>query len=175
MVTKMKAKFIPTNYELELFKMLQNLKQKDMTVKYCIEEFYKLTIQSRYRELSKEKVARYINGLRFNIQDEVGMLNIYLVEDSYQYALRAEGKWKRKNQGSSQGKEKYDYSIKDKSTKDEPKPIDQRQRMGQGEFKGTCFKCHEEGHRAYECPQKDGDRRATIVDETEDQEPKQGA
>lgn len=33
MVTKMKAKFIPTDYELELFKILQNVKQKDMHVK----------------------------------------------------------------------------------------------------------------------------------------------
>ena len=57
MVTKLKAKFIPADYELELFKKLQNLKQKDMTVKDYTEEFYKLTIRSGNRELSKEKVA----------------------------------------------------------------------------------------------------------------------
>ena len=43
-VTKLKAKFIPADYELELFKKLQNLKQKDMTMKDYTEEFYKLTI-----------------------------------------------------------------------------------------------------------------------------------
>ena len=48
-----------------------------------------MTIHSGHRELSKEKVARYINGLRFNIQDKVGMLNISLVEDAYLYVLRA--------------------------------------------------------------------------------------
>ena len=53
-----------------------------MTMKDYIEEFYKLTIQSGHRELSKEKVAQYINGLRFNIQDEVGMLNISTMEDA---------------------------------------------------------------------------------------------
>ena len=63
------------------------------------EEFYTLTIQFRYRELPKEKVARYINGLRINIQDEIGMLNIPLVEDSYQYSLREEEKLKRKHRG----------------------------------------------------------------------------
>ena len=66
-MTKLKAMFIPSDYELELFKRLHNLKQKDMTVKDYIEEFYKLTIRSGHRELSKEKVAWYINGLRFNI------------------------------------------------------------------------------------------------------------
>ena len=72
-----------------------------MIVKDYTKEFYKLTIRSGHRELSKEKVAQYINGLRFNIQDEVGMLNISLVEDVYQYAVRVEEMLKRKNQGSS--------------------------------------------------------------------------
>ena len=52
-------------------------------MKDYIEDFYKLTIQFGHRELSKENVARYINGLRFNIQYEIGMLNIASVEDSY--------------------------------------------------------------------------------------------
>lgn len=97
MVTKLKAKFIPLDYELELFKKLQNLKQKYTIVKDYTEEFYKLTIRPRHRELSKEKVARYINVLRFNIQDEIGMLKIDLVEDAYQYTLKAEDKLKRRH------------------------------------------------------------------------------
>ena len=40
-----------------------------------------MTIRYGHRELSKEKVAWYINGLRFNIQDEVGMLKIDLDEE----------------------------------------------------------------------------------------------
>ena len=43
-MTKMKAKFIPVDYEHDLFKRLQNLKQKHMFVKDHIEEFYNLTI-----------------------------------------------------------------------------------------------------------------------------------
>ena len=57
---------------------------------------------------------------------------------------------------------------------DEPKPIDQKRRIGRGEFKGTCSKCHEEGHRSYECLQKIGDRRDTVMNEVEDHEPKKG-
>lgn len=83
MVTKMKVKFILVDYELDLFKRLQNPKRKDMTMKDYTDNFYKLTIWSRHRELSKEKVVWYINDLRFNIQDEVGMLNISLVDDAY--------------------------------------------------------------------------------------------
>lgn len=60
------------------------------------EEFYKLTIRSGHRELGKEKVARYVNGLKFNIQDDLGMLKIDYVEDAYQYALKVEDKLKRR-------------------------------------------------------------------------------
>ena len=42
MVTKLKTKFILVDYELELFKRLQNLKQKDMSMKDYTKEFYKL-------------------------------------------------------------------------------------------------------------------------------------
>lgn len=100
MVTKLKAKFIPVDYEHELFKKLHNLKQKDMSVKDYI-EFYKLTIRFGHRELSKEVVERYINGLRFNIQDEIGMLKSDLVEDAYVYALKAKDKLKRRHQSNS--------------------------------------------------------------------------
>ena len=81
-------------------------------------EFYKLTIWSRHKELSKEKVSQYINGLRFNIQDEVSMLKIDLVEDAYQYYLR------------------------------------EKRRKGGGEFRGTCYKCGEVGHRSFEYPKR---------------------
>jgi hypothetical protein len=36
-----------------------------------------------------EKVARYLNGLRYDIQDELSMLTIRTVEDAYQMALKA--------------------------------------------------------------------------------------
>ena len=59
-----------------------------MTMEDYTKEFYKLTIWSRQREVSKEKVAQYINGLRFNSQDEIGLLNIPSVNDAYYYSLR---------------------------------------------------------------------------------------
>ena len=58
-----------------------------MTVKDYTEEFYMLTIRSGHKELSKKKVVWYIDGLRFNIKDDVGMLNNSSIEDAYQYAL----------------------------------------------------------------------------------------
>ena len=51
----------------DLFKRLKNLQLKDMIVKYYTKVFYMLNIQFGHRELLKEKVDQYINGLRFNV------------------------------------------------------------------------------------------------------------
>lgn len=57
MVTNMKNQFIPTDYELELLKRLQNLRQKERSMKEYIEEFYKMIIRAGHSEESKEKVV----------------------------------------------------------------------------------------------------------------------
>jgi hypothetical protein len=96
MIAKMKAKFIPRDYQITLFRRMQNLRQKLMTVKEYTEEFYKLNIRAGHRESDDEKVSRYMNGLRYDIQDEMSMKTIRTVEDAYQMALKAEEKLSRK-------------------------------------------------------------------------------
>ena len=43
-----------------------------------------------------ENVARYMNGLRMDIQDEISLLSPKTVEEAYQIALKAEEKLIRK-------------------------------------------------------------------------------
>jgi len=74
MVTKLKNQFIPIGYELELLKRLQNLRQKDKSMKEYTKEFHKMIIRRWHIKESKEKVARYINGLRLNIQEELSLV-----------------------------------------------------------------------------------------------------
>jgi uncharacterized FlaG/YvyC family protein len=38
----------------------------------------------------------YINGLRYEIQDEINMMLVRIVEDAYQFALKEEEKLARK-------------------------------------------------------------------------------
>jgi hypothetical protein len=76
MIAKMKVKFIPRDYQITLFRRMQNLRQKMMTVKEYTEEFYKLNIRAGHRESDDEKVSRYMNGLRYDIQDEMSMVTI---------------------------------------------------------------------------------------------------
>jgi hypothetical protein len=67
MVAMLKAKFMPKDYQINLFRKLQNLRQKGMKVKEYTKELYKLNIRTRQRETDDEKVSRYINGLRYEI------------------------------------------------------------------------------------------------------------
>jgi hypothetical protein len=96
MITKIKAKFILRDYQITLFRRMQNLRQKLMTVKEYTEEFYRLNIRAGHHESDDEKDARYMNGLRYDIQDEMSMMTIQTVEDAYQMALKAKEKLSRK-------------------------------------------------------------------------------
>ena len=96
MIAKLKGKFLPKYYKLILFRPMQNIKQKSMTVKEYTEEFYKVNIRSGHIEDTLERVARYINGLRFDIQDELSLLSLKSVEEAYQISMKVEEKLMRK-------------------------------------------------------------------------------
>jgi hypothetical protein len=58
---------MPKDDQINLFRKLQNLRHKGMTVKEYTKEFYKLNIRAGQRGRDEEKVVRYINGLRYDI------------------------------------------------------------------------------------------------------------
>lgn len=67
MIAKLKDKFLPRDYQLALYKQMQNLRQRLLTVREYTKEFYKVNIRVGYTKDNSEKVARYMNGLRFDI------------------------------------------------------------------------------------------------------------
>jgi hypothetical protein len=75
-----------------------------MTVKEYTEKFYKLNIRAGHQESDDEKVAKYMNGLKYDIQDEMSMVTIQTVEDAYQMALKAEEKMSRKQGQRGEGR-----------------------------------------------------------------------
>ena len=95
MVAKLKAKFIPKDYQINLFRRLQNLRQKSLSVKEYTEEFYRLNIKAGHKENEGKKTAKYINGLRYEIQEDINMMSVSKVKDAYQEALKDEDKLAR--------------------------------------------------------------------------------
>ena len=61
-----------------------------MIMKEYTKESYRLDIRSRHVDDDVEKIVRYINGLRFGIQDEIIFVKLESVEEAYQYALKDE-------------------------------------------------------------------------------------
>ena len=55
-----------------------------------------MNIRAGHRENDEEKVSRYINGLSYEIQDEISMITMKTLEDAYQVSLMAEEKLARK-------------------------------------------------------------------------------
>jgi hypothetical protein len=76
MIAKMKEKFIPRDYLITLFRRMKNLRQKLMTMKEYTEEFHRLNIRVSHRESDDEIFFKYMNGLRYDIQDEMRMMTI---------------------------------------------------------------------------------------------------
>jgi hypothetical protein len=49
-------------------------------VKEYTEEFYQLNIRVGQKENEDEKTTRYINGMRYDIQDEINMMYVSKVQ-----------------------------------------------------------------------------------------------
>jgi hypothetical protein len=75
-----------------------------MSVKEYTEEFYKLKIRAGHRESDDEKVSRYMNGLRYDIQDDMSMMTIQMVEYVDHMALKDEENLSRKQSQRGQGR-----------------------------------------------------------------------
>jgi hypothetical protein len=73
-------------------------------LKEYTEEFYRLNMRAIQKENEDEKTSRYINGMRYEIQEEISMISIIKVEDAYQAALNVEEKLARKQNQQIKGK-----------------------------------------------------------------------
>ena len=63
-----------------------------------------MDIRSRHVDDDVEKIARYINGLRSRIQDEISFLKLESVEEAYQYALKAKEILVKKHEQRQRGR-----------------------------------------------------------------------
>ena len=90
MVKKMRANFFPKDYQLIMYRQVQNLRKILLTVREYTEEFYRVNLRDGYVEESVKKASRYVNGLRMDIQEEINMISPRTMEEAYQCALKVE-------------------------------------------------------------------------------------
>ena len=81
-----------------MYKKMIDFRQKEMDVQKYIEEFHKLDIRVDHDEEMEEKIARYMGGLRLNIQDEFSLSTLRSVDECYQLALKSQEKIRRRQE-----------------------------------------------------------------------------
>jgi hypothetical protein len=65
MVSKIKEKILPVDYQQNLCKRARNLRQKETSMCEYTKEFFKLSLKSGMKELEYQRVERYINGIKY--------------------------------------------------------------------------------------------------------------
>jgi hypothetical protein len=55
MLAKLKEKFMPKDYQINLFRRIQNLRKRGLTMKEYTKEFYKLNIRAGQRERATQR------------------------------------------------------------------------------------------------------------------------
>eukprot|EP00253_Pinus_taeda_P026225 PITA_26225 len=193
MVAKLKGRFLPRDYQIALHRKVQNLRQRGLIVKEYTEEFYQVNLRERYTEDTAERTARYVNGFRMEILDEISILSPNNTEEAYQIAIKVEEKLNRRQnsqrgrgstrgRGQSYGRGRTSSNSEEASSTRNSGTAEKgdgtrggrsfQHGRGNGRGRGTgyqCYRCHKWGHRSFECPETDSTRqRGTYVAEPEE-------
>eukprot|EP00253_Pinus_taeda_P022252 PITA_22252 len=179
MVAKLKGIFLPRDYQIVLHRQVQNLRQRGLTVKQYMEEFYRVNLRVGYTEDTAERTARYVNGLRMEILDEISILSPNNTEEAYQSEVKAEEKLNRRQnarrgrgsnrgRGHSYGRGRTTSNSEEASSSRTSGTTEKgdgtrsgrsfQRGRGNGRGRGTgyqCYSCHKWGHRSFECPETD--------------------
>eukprot|EP00253_Pinus_taeda_P033200 PITA_33200 len=133
MVAKLKGRFLPKDYQVDLYRRVQSLRQKGMTVKEYTEEFYRVNLRAGYTDETPEKTARRGRG-------------------------SGRGRGQSYGRGKSAAKSEEGSSSKTSGTADKGDNTrggrSYQRGRGNGRRRGTgfqCYRCQKWGHRSFEC------------------------
>src|SRR5574338_239806 len=164
----MKATFLPYNYQSLMYQRLQNLRQGTKTVNNYADEFYHLIARNDIMETEEQLTARFVGGLRMQIQDMVNMFDPRSVAEAHQKALA----WEK--QGRRGGGVFTNYNNRNKGAgsssnvpKASNKPVVQEVAKPKVNTNFKCYNCQEVGHKSSECPKL---KKRTMIAKVEEDE-----
>eukprot|EP00268_Persea_americana_P043447 TRINITY_DN43680_c1_g1_i1.p1 TRINITY_DN43680_c1_g1~~TRINITY_DN43680_c1_g1_i1.p1 ORF type:complete len:213 (+),score=30.45 TRINITY_DN43680_c1_g1_i1:507-1145(+) len=155
----MHSMFLPYNFQRTLYQRLQNLRQGTRTVEDYTTQFYQLVARNEIQELEDQLVARYIGGLRVQIQDTVNLFDPVSVSAAHQRALQVEKQLMRRSNSGVAGNPGSSNSggVHRSSSRINPgqqassNPTQTNKTINSGI---KCFGCSETGHRRSECKKR---------------------
>ncbi|XP_027184028.1 uncharacterized protein LOC113782336, partial [Coffea eugenioides] len=176
----MRKRFVPSHYYRDLYQKLQTLNQGARSVEDYHKEMEILMLRADIMEDREATMARFLNGLRPKIADQVELHHYVELGDLVEKAIKIERRIKRR--GSTRSYSNFSPSyLRTTPPKKEDKgpsnsiPSRPRPDMTKWESKATpktaiessmgrnrdtrCFKCQGRGHIASQCP----NQRAMII------------
>ncbi|XP_027155906.1 uncharacterized protein LOC113756423 [Coffea eugenioides] len=176
----MRKRFVPSHYYRDLYQKLQTLNQGARSVEDYHKEMEILMLRADIMEDREATMARFLNGLRPEIADQVELHHYVELGDLVEKAIKIERRIKRR--GSTRSYSNFSPSyLRTTPPKKEDKgpsnsiPSRPRPDMTKWESKATpktaiessmgrnrdtrCFKCQGRGHIASQCP----NQRAMII------------
>lgn len=107
MKNKLNEQFLHFNYMQTLYQNLYNLKEFGR-VEY-MKAFYQLVARVDLNESEDQMVARYVSGLKFSIQEVLGLYTLWSFSEAYNKALVVE---KQQNLSVSRSQQLCEVEIK---------------------------------------------------------------
>ncbi|XP_024014967.1 uncharacterized protein LOC112088864 [Eutrema salsugineum] len=164
----MRKRFVPSHYHRELHQRLRRLTQGNSSVEDYFQEMESLMIKAGIEEDEEATIARFLSGLKREVQDRVEMQSYADLEEIYHKAILVEQQLKRRGSRSTFG---VSSSTAKPSLAKEEKPstepmVPTKSFPAKPDFKVkteatttrareiVCFKCQGRGHIASECPNK---------------------
>jgi hypothetical protein len=159
----LRKRYVPSHYQRELHQKLQRLKQGSKSVEDYYKDFEILRIRSNTREDEDAIIARFLNGLNYDIKDVVELQHFMDIEELVHKSSTIEQQLKRKSTYKKYSSNKDSSHWKDKHKRDgdstlapdkEGKSSKPKDPSPSSHSSTKCFKCLGRGHKAFECPNK---------------------
>ena len=83
-------RFIPPNYQQELFRQYQDCRQGTRIVKEYMEEFDRLANRNDLEETEDQRISRFVHGLRVSIRDQVFLQTLYTLNEAVTLSKKIE-------------------------------------------------------------------------------------
>ena len=111
----LRARFLPPDYEHQLYQKYQNCHQASRSVTEYVEEFYRLSARNNLQESEIQLVSRFLSGLRESIRDELMLHTIWNLTEAVNLALKVETKLAKQSTKNQYQRRAYTENITTKS------------------------------------------------------------